>query len=68
MSLMKMTVRNKKMKIDGINIRSITASALFLLGDTESLTSSTYFDTPSDSLIFSTQVPYSVHKKDEMLT
>jgi spore germination protein PD len=64
MSVMKMTVRNKKMNIDDIKIKLITASSLFLVGDTEILTSSTYFDTPSDSLIFSSQVPYIVRDKE----
>jgi spore germination protein PD len=61
---MKMTIRNKKMNIDDIKIKGVTISSLFLVGDTESLTSSTYFDTPSDSLIFSTQIPYRMRDKD----
>lgn len=60
---MKMTVVNKKIKIEEMKIEGIGGSSFVLIGDTESITASHYFDTPSDSLIFSPQVPLKPVKK-----
>ncbi|MEW9700215.1 spore gernimation protein GerPD [Paenibacillus sp. SI8] len=59
-----MTVRNKKVEIDTIKIKGISASSVFLFGDTETITSSAYFDTPSDSLLITPKVPIRSKEKN----
>jgi spore germination protein PD len=54
---MKLTVVNKGIKIDGIKVGTVSSSSVVLIGDTETITSSSYFDTPSNSLIYSLQIP-----------
>ncbi|QYR23945.1 spore gernimation protein GerPD [Paenibacillus sp. sptzw28] len=55
---MKMTVVNKRIKIGDIEIVGLGSSSVVLVGDTESIITSSYFDTPADSLIFSPHVPF----------
>ncbi len=54
---MKFTVHNKKIKLGKIEIGGVGNSSIVLVGDTEVITCSSIFDTPSDSLIFSPHVP-----------
>lgn len=54
---MKMTVTNKKIAVDSVEVRSVLNSSLFLVGDSDIITCSFLFDTPADSLVFG---PYSI--------
>jgi spore germination protein PD len=54
---MKMTVVNKRIKVGDIEISGVGSSSIVLIGDSEVITSSSYFDTPADSLVFSRQIP-----------
>jgi spore germination protein PD len=54
---MKMSVTNKKITVEEIQVGGVGSSSLVLVGDTETITSSSVFDTPKDSLITSRQVP-----------
>jgi spore germination protein PD len=54
---MKMTVVNKRLKVGEIEVGGLGSSSVVLIGDTDIITSSSYFDTPEDSLIFSRQIP-----------
>jgi spore germination protein PD len=56
--MMKITIVNKSIKVGDIEIRGIGSSSVVLVGDTESITASSYFDTPADSLIFNPHVPF----------
>ncbi|RCW51243.1 spore germination protein PD [Paenibacillus prosopidis] len=60
---MKMTIVNKSIKIGNLEIKGVGSSSVVLIGDTESITSSSYFDTPADSLIFSPHIPLKPVKK-----
>ncbi|MCL6606341.1 MAG: spore gernimation protein GerPD [Paenibacillus sp.] len=54
---MKVTIVNKIIKIGNIEIKGLGSSSVVLIGDTESISNSSYFDTPADSLIFSPHLP-----------
>ncbi|MBO8171736.1 MAG: hypothetical protein H0Z33_07595 [Bacillaceae bacterium] len=62
---MKMTVRNKKLSVKEVEIGGVGGASLVLVGDTEEITTSAMFDTPSDSLIVSPEVPVKPIKEDE---
>lgn len=62
---MKMTVTNKKIAVEEIEIGGVGSSSLVLVGDTEAITSSSIFDTPADSLIISPQVPLKPVKRGQ---
>lgn len=55
--LMNFTVINRDICVGNIKITGITTSAVFLIGDTESITASSVFDTPAESLIIGPFVP-----------
>ncbi|MFH5185107.1 hypothetical protein ACHHV8_22055 [Paenibacillus sp. TAB 01] len=54
---MRMTVKNKCIRVGSIKISGVGSSSLVLIGDAEVITCSSYFDTPADSLIYSPAVP-----------
>lgn len=48
---MNFTVVNKGMKVQQIRVMGVSASSVFIIGDTEWITCSSVFDTPPESLI-----------------
>ena len=57
---MNFTVVNRELLVGDVKITGITASSLFLVGDMESATLSSIFDTPAESLIIGPYVPLSL--------
>jgi spore germination protein PD len=56
---MNFTVINREICVGNIKITGVTTSAIFLIGDAESITLSSAFDTPVESLIIGPFVPLS---------
>jgi spore germination protein PD len=54
---MKMTVVNKGLQVGNIKIIGVSSSSVFLIGDTETISCSSVFDTPPESLIVGPFVP-----------
>ncbi|WP_078408627.1 spore gernimation protein GerPD [Priestia abyssalis] len=57
---MNFTVVNRELLVGDINITGVTSSSLFLVGDMQSATLSSIFDTPAESLIIGPYVPLSL--------
>ncbi|MDQ0246558.1 spore germination protein PD [Bacillus fengqiuensis] len=57
---MNFTVVNRELLVGDVKITGITASSLFLVGDMQSATLSSIFDTPAESLIIGPYVPLSL--------
>jgi spore germination protein PD len=54
---MNMTVRNESIRVGDIQIGGVGSSSVVLIGDTEVITSSSVFDTPASSLVYSPKIP-----------
>lgn len=54
---MELHVVNKDIDVGNIWITAVTSSALFLIGDAESIQMASAFDTPPESLIIGPFVP-----------
>ncbi|UQZ82162.1 putative spore germination protein GerPD [Paenibacillus konkukensis] len=54
---MKMTVNNKCIHVGNIKVGGVGSASVFLIGDAEVITSTSYFDTPADSLVYSPNIP-----------
>lgn len=54
---MKMTVTNKCIRVGSIKISGVGSASIVLIGDAEVITSSSRFDTPADSFVYSPNVP-----------
>lgn len=54
---MKLEVINKELSVGSIRIIGVASSSLFLIGDTKTVTLSSIFDTPPESLIIGPLVP-----------
>ncbi len=54
---MNFTVVNHEISVNTINIIAVASSAVFIIGDTKTITSSSIFDTPPESLIVGPLVP-----------
>ncbi|TVY04653.1 spore gernimation protein GerPD [Cohnella terricola] len=52
-----MNVTNGPLSVGAIRLLGVSISSAFLLGDTESITLYSYFDTPPESVIVSPLVP-----------
>lgn len=57
---MNFTVVNRELLVGNVKITGMTASSLFLVGDMQSATMSSIFDTPAEALIIGPFVPLSV--------
>lgn len=55
--MMNFTVINRDISVGNIKITGVTTSAIFLIGDAETITLSSAFDTPPESLIVGPFVP-----------
>ncbi|MFC0557689.1 spore gernimation protein GerPD [Halalkalibacter alkalisediminis] len=56
---MNFTVVNKNVSVDNVRIIGVSSSSLFLVGDADTITLSSAFDTPPESLIIGPFVPLS---------
>ncbi|MCG1020050.1 spore gernimation protein GerPD [Sutcliffiella horikoshii] len=54
---MNFQVTNHNLQVDNINILGVSSSSIFLVGDTQNICLSSYFDTPAESLIIGPFVP-----------
>ena len=54
---MNFTVVNHNVSVGNINMKGVSASSIFLIGDTDSISLSSMFDTPPESLIVGPFVP-----------
>ncbi len=54
---MNFTVVNHNISVGNIRIRGVASSSIFLIGDTNSFSMSSIFDTPPESLIIGPFVP-----------
>lgn len=54
---MNFTVINKNVCVDNVRIIGVSTSSLFLVGDADTITLSSAFDTPPESLIIGPFVP-----------
>jgi spore germination protein PD len=53
-------VVNKNLQIDQIEVLGVASSSILLVGDTQTICLSSYFDTPAESLIIGPFVPLTV--------
>jgi spore germination protein PD len=54
---MNFTVVNRCLEVGAVNITGVSSSSVFLIGDTNTITLSSTFDTPPESLIIGAYVP-----------
>ena len=54
---MNFTVVNRGLQVGAIRIIAVSSSSVFLIGDTNTISLSTTFDTPPEALIVGTFVP-----------
>ncbi|MBD1380619.1 spore gernimation protein GerPD [Metabacillus arenae] len=54
---MNFTVVNKELNIGGIRVFGVSSSSVFIVGDAQTITQSSIFDTPPESLIIGPFVP-----------
>lgn len=52
-------VYNREIAVGNIQIKGISSSSTFLIGDTETIQLASIFDTPAESLIIGPSVPLS---------
>lgn len=56
---MNFTVVNHNLTVGSIHVTGVSSSSVFLVGDTETISLSSIFDTPPESLIIGPFVPLS---------
>lgn len=54
---MKITVNNKCIHVGDMKISGVGGASLVLVGDAETIASSSYFDTPASSFVYSPNIP-----------
>ncbi|KMJ57868.1 spore gernimation protein GerPD [Bacillus sp. LL01] len=54
---MNFQVSNHNLQVDNINILGVSSSSIFLVGDTQNICLTSYFDTPPEALIIGPFVP-----------
>ncbi|WP_226670013.1 spore gernimation protein GerPD [Metabacillus litoralis] len=54
---MNFTVVNKDIQVGAIDVTGVSSSSVFLIGDTNTISLSSVFDTPPESLIIGPLVP-----------
>ncbi len=54
---MNFTVVNHNISVGNIQVRGVSSSSIFLVGDTDNISLSSVFDTPPESLIIGPFVP-----------
>lgn len=59
---MNMNVVNKEIRIGTIQIRGVSISSVFLVGDTDIITLASIFDTPPEALIIGPLVPLAAER------
>ncbi|GAA0438110.1 spore germination protein GerPD [Lentibacillus halophilus] len=56
---MNMEVHNWGLHVDHVNVGTVSASSVFLVGDNESFTLSSFYDTPPEAAAIGSIVPLS---------
>ncbi|TYS65650.1 spore gernimation protein GerPD [Sutcliffiella horikoshii] len=56
---MNFQVSNHNLQVDKIDILGVSSSSIFLVGDTQNICLTSYFDTPPEALIIGPFVPLS---------
>lgn len=54
---MNFQVTNHNLQVDTVNILGVSSSSIFLVGDTQNICLTSYFDTPPEALIIGPFVP-----------
>ncbi|KPB04867.1 MULTISPECIES: hypothetical protein [unclassified Bacillus (in: firmicutes)] len=54
---MNFQVSNHNLQVDKIDILGVSSSSIFLVGDTQNICLTSYFDTPPEALIIGPFVP-----------
>ncbi|WP_404449196.1 spore gernimation protein GerPD [Sutcliffiella horikoshii] len=54
---MNFQVSNHNLQVDTVNILGVSSSSIFLVGDTQNICLTSYFDTPPEALIIGPFVP-----------
>lgn len=54
---MNFTVVNRELSVGNIHVVGVSTSSIFLIGDTKTISLSSAFDTPAESLIIGPFVP-----------
>ncbi|GAA4846501.1 hypothetical protein GCM10023310_25610 [Paenibacillus vulneris] len=62
---MKLTVNNKCIRVGDMKISGVGGASVVLVGDTERIGSSSYFDTPVSSFVISPHIPLDPEFKRE---
>ncbi|QFT88313.1 putative spore germination protein GerPD [Bacillus sp. THAF10] len=57
---MNFQVTNHNLQVDHIDILGVSSSSLFIVGDTQTICLSSYFDTPPEGLTIGPFVPLTV--------
>lgn len=57
---MNYTVINRELNICEVNTKAVASSSLLLIGDADTITLASLFDTPPESIIFGPFVPLSL--------
>jgi spore germination protein PD len=55
--MMKFCVENKQLFVGDVRIIGVASSSLFIIGDTETISLSSMFDTPPESVIIAPFIP-----------
>ncbi|MDC3413729.1 spore gernimation protein GerPD [Aquibacillus sp. 3ASR75-11] len=62
--MIKHEVHNWDVNVGDIRILGVSTSSVFLIGDSEEIKLTSFFDTPPESYIFGSVVPLSRHAKE----
>ncbi|WP_284139458.1 MULTISPECIES: spore gernimation protein GerPD [unclassified Virgibacillus] len=54
---MNLEVHNWDLNVQNVQVKVVTSSSVFLIGDNEEITLSSFFDTPPESYIIGSVVP-----------
>ncbi|WP_282935848.1 spore gernimation protein GerPD [Paenibacillus sp. RC67] len=62
---MKITVNNKCIHVGDMKISGVGGASLVLVGDAETIATSSYFDTPASSFVYSPNIPLNPVRRNQ---
>jgi spore germination protein PD len=62
---LKFTVVNRELYVGTVKVTGVATSSVFLIGDSETITCSSIFDTPPESLVIGAITPTESDKKND---
>jgi spore germination protein PD len=62
---MNFTVVNRELYVGNIKVTGVATSSVFLIGDSETITCSSAFDTPPESLVIGSVTPLESEKEEK---